>query len=47
MGRSAALAPNHSSCRLAQSEKPQDKENDDDQADDVDDAVHEITFRVG
>ncbi len=32
---------------LAQPEKTQDKENDDDCADDVDDAVHELAFCVG
>ena len=29
---------------LAKPEKRQDHENDDDQADDIDDAVHEVTF---
>jgi hypothetical protein len=32
---------------LAQPEKRQNSGDDDDCADDVDDAVHEITFRVG
>jgi CheY-like chemotaxis protein len=32
---------------LAQPEEPQDSDDDDDCADDVDDAVHEIIFRVG
>jgi len=32
---------------LAQPEKRQDEEDDDDCADDVDDAVHEPSFRVG
>jgi hypothetical protein len=34
-------------CALAQPEKRQDSDDDDDCANDVDDAVHEITFRVG
>ena len=33
-------------CALAQPEKPQDKEDDDDYADDIDDVVHGITFCV-
>jgi hypothetical protein len=32
---------------LAQSEKPQDHEDDHDDADNVDDAVHELTLCVG
>ena len=31
---------------LAQSKKRQDDDDDDDQADDIDDVVHELSFRV-
>ncbi len=32
---------------LPKTEKPQDKQDDDDQPDDIDDAVHEIALYVG
>jgi hypothetical protein len=34
-------------CSSAQTEIPEDETDDDDEADDIDDGVHEIAFGVG
>ena len=47
LGNAARIREKLALDALAQPQKRQDSEDDDDCADDVDDVVHEITFRVG
>jgi len=47
LGDAAGIREKLASNVLAQPEKRQDSDDDDDYADNIDDAVHEITLRVG